>query len=275
MAALNQTVMTEFICPICKTPLTGDRSLRCQSNHCFDRAKSGYINLLSGKGGNHGDPKEMVLARKSFLDKGYYEPLREVIADTVRDITDTKGRILDCGCGECYYTQRISELLPDAHIMGIDVSKDAVNYGCKRSKALDLAVASVYAMPVAAASVDTAVSIFAPSAREEFFRVLKPDGHLVMAIGGENHLWSLKKAVYDTPYKNEPADYALEGFEFVGKKELKYNIDLSSTEDIKNLFSMTPYYHKTSREDIAKLDDLDSLTTEIEFEVLIYKKTNK
>ena len=266
--------MTGFICPICGTPLFGDRSLKCQNNHCYDRAKSGYINLLSGKGGNHGDPKEMVIARKSFLDKGYYTPLCEDIAKTAAELTPANATLLDCGCGECYYTDRIHSLLPDAHIMGIDVSKDAVNYGCKRNKSLDLAVASVYAMPVADSSVDTAVCIFAPQATKEFLRVLKPDGHLVMAIGGENHLWSLKKAVYGQPYKNEPTDYALEGFEFVGKKELKYSIDLSSNEDIKNLFSMTPYYHKTSREDIAKLDNLNSLTTEIEFEVLIYKKVS-
>ncbi len=266
--------MTKFICPICKEPLTGDRSLRCSGNHCFDRAKSGYVNLLSGKGGNHGDPKEMVLARKSFLDKGFYEPLRNNIADTVKAVTENNGTVLDCGCGECYYTDKIAELLPDAHIMGIDVSKDAVNYGCKRNRELDLAVASVYAMPVADSSVDTAVSVFAPQATEEFIRVLKPEGHLIMAIGGEEHLWSLKKAVYDTPYKNEPADYDLCGFEFIGKKELKYIIDLNSTEDIKNLFSMTPYYHKTSREDIAKLDDLNSLTIEINFEILIYKKVS-
>ena len=246
----------------------------CPNRHCFDRAKGGYVNLLSGKGGNHGDPKDMVLARKSFLDKGFYEPLREDIAATVASVTPNDGAVLDCGCGECYYTHRIAELLPEAHIMGIDVSKDAVNYGCKRSKALDLAVASVYAMPVTDLSVDTAVSIFAPCALEEFVRVLKPEGHLVMAIGGENHLWSLKKAVYDTPYKNETADYELQGLEFVGKKELKYAIELSSAEDIKNLFSMTPYYHKTSREDIAKLDTLTCLTTEIEFEILIYKKVS-
>lgn len=264
--------MTKFICPICKEALCGEKSLKCSNDHCFDRAKSGYINLLSGKGGNHGDPKEMVLARKSFLDKGYYAPLREEIAKAVSEITPFDGVVLDCGCEECYYTDKIASLLPDAHIMGIDVSKDAVNYGCKRNKALDLAVASVYAMPVANGSVDTAVSIFAPQATEEFLRVLKQDGHLIMAIGGESHLWSLKKAVYDMPYKNEPADYTLKGFEFVGKKELKYSIELKANEDIKNLFSMTPYYHKTSREDMAKLDQLDFLTTEIEFEVLIYKK---
>ena len=266
--------MTKFICPICKEPLFGDKSLKCSNDHCFDRSKSGYINLLSGKGGNHGDPKEMVLARKSFLDKEYYRPLRDDIANTAKDITPTDATVLDCGCGECYYTQRIAELLPNAHIMGIDVSKDAVNYGCKRNKEFDLAVASVYAMPVADSSVDTAVSIFAPCATQEFIRVLKPDGHLIMVIGGENHLWSLKKAVYDTPYKNETADYTMEGFEFVGKKEVKYSIDLNSAEDIKNIFSMTPNYHKTSQSDIAKLDNLTRLTTEIEFEILIYKKVS-
>ncbi len=266
--------MTKFICPICKEPLNGDKSLKCSKNHCFDRAKSGYINLLSGKGGNHGDPKEMVLARKSFLDRGYYEPLREDVAKTAKEVTPGTGTLLDCGCGECYYTQRIAELLPNADIMGIDVSKDAVNYGCKRSKKLDLAVASVYAIPVADSSVDTAVSIFAPAAIEEFLRVLKPEGYLIMAIGAENHLWSLKKAVYETPYKNETADYSIDGFVFIGKKELKYTVDLASTEDIKNLFSMTPYYHKTSQTDIAKLDTLEKLTTEIEFEILIYKKVS-
>lgn len=266
--------MTKFICPVCREALTGEKTLKCSNGHCFDRAKSGYINLLSGKGGNHGDPKDMVLARKSFLDKGFYNPLSEDIAKTAAEVTPKNGTLLDCGCGECYYTDRIASMLPEVHIMGIDVSKDAVNYGCKRNKSLDLAVASVYAMPVDDSSVDTAVSIFAPQARDEFIRVLKPDGHLIMAIGGENHLWSLKKAVYDSPYKNEPADYTLEGFEFMGKKELKYSIDLTSNEDIKNLFSMTPYYHKTSREDMAKLDDLTSLTTEIEFEVLIYKKVS-
>ncbi len=266
--------MTKFICPICKETLTGERSLKCSNGHCFDRAKSGYINLLSGKGGNHGDPKEMVLARKSFLDKGYYKPLCEIIAKTAAEITPSDGVLLDCGCGECYYTDKIAKLLPEAHVMGIDVSKDAVNYGCKRNKALDLAVASVYAVPMADSFVDTAVSVFAPCATEEFLRVLKPEGHLIMAIGAENHLWSLKKAVYDTPYKNEISDYSMDGFEFIGKKELKYSIELSNAEDIKNLFSMTPYYHKTSQSDIAKLDKLTSLTTEIEFEVLIYKKVS-
>ena len=39
--------MPELMCPVCGQPLTlMDRTDRCPKNHCFDRAKSGYVNLL-------------------------------------------------------------------------------------------------------------------------------------------------------------------------------------------------------------------------------------
>ena len=268
--------MNFYICPICGAPLKGEKTLKCENNHCFDRAKSGYVNLLSGKGGNHGDPKEMILSRKNFLDKGYYQPLAQKISELCFKYTPDDSVLLDAGCGECYYTEKIySEFMQNGKncfFAGIDVSKDAVNYGAKRFKSCELAAASVYAMPIAEGSCDTVINIFSPLAREEYLRVLKNNGVLIMAIGGRDHLWSLKKAVYDIPYKNEPADYALEGFELLEKTEVKYDIELGSNEDIMNLFSMTPYYHKTSQSDIAKLKSLDILNTEVEFEVLCYKK---
>ena len=64
-----------FICPVCKNELnkTG-KSFICSNGHCFDMAKSGYVNLLlKSTGGNHGDNKLMVSARRDFLDKGYYD----------------------------------------------------------------------------------------------------------------------------------------------------------------------------------------------------------
>ncbi len=265
--------MTDFICPICKNKLIGEKTLKCENNHCFDRARSGYVNLLSGKGGNHGDPKEMVAARKNFLDRGYYMPLAKALAASAAECTPACGKVLDCGCGECYYTEAVAAALPKAGMLGIDVSKDAVAMGAKRLPEAELAVASVYAIPVDDHSIDTVLSVFAPAALEEFKRVLTPAGHLVMVIGGRDHLWSLKKAVYETPYKNEVADYDIDGFSLTDRKELKYNIRLEGTEDIKNLFAMTPYYHKTSPKDIAKLEDLTSLDTEIEFEILVYRRS--
>ena len=45
-----------------------------------------------------------------------------------------------------------------------------------------------------------------------------------------------------------------------------------SGEDLQNLFKMTPYYYKTSREGQIKMENLDSLTVSLEFALLIYKK---
>ena len=70
--------MPELMCPVCGQPLILEgKTYRCETGHCFDCAKSGYVNLLppAPSGKRHGDDKLMVKARTDFLDKGYYDPL--------------------------------------------------------------------------------------------------------------------------------------------------------------------------------------------------------
>ena len=88
----------------------------------------------------------------------------------------------------------------------------------------------------------------------------------------ENHLFSLKKAVYENPLKNPEENTQTDGFELAEGQELKYTVTLGSNKEIENLFRMTPYYYKTSRSDQQKLEKLSELTTEVEFCVLVYKK---
>ena len=102
--------------------------------------------------------------------------------------------------------------------------------------------------------------------------MLKSGGFFVTVIPLENHLFGLKKAVYDTPYRNKPESTQLKGFELINGSEVKKEITVRGTEDIKNLFMMTPYYYKTSAADQSKLDKLTELVTETEFLVLTYKK---
>ena len=41
--------MINLICPVCKQQLNKEnKSYKCDSNHCFDMAKEGYVNLLTG-----------------------------------------------------------------------------------------------------------------------------------------------------------------------------------------------------------------------------------
>ena len=93
-----------------------------------------------------------------------------------------------------------------------------------------------------------------------------------MAIPSEMHLWELKKAVYDTPYKNEVKPYELDGFELDEKIHITYKFSLDNQKDIQSLFSMTPYYYRTGQQQQERLSALESLETTADFELLIYSK---
>lgn len=95
---------------------------------------------------------------------------------------------------------------------------------------------------------------------------------MIMVIPSERHLWQLKCAVYDEPYQNNVKDFTLSGFELIKRDTICGNIDISCNEDIMSLFSMTPYFYKTSEENRQRLVKLETLTTEIGFEMLTYKK---
>lgn len=277
-----------LICPICKTKLTREASRYvCENRHSHDISKYGHVNLLmSQKGGNHGDSREMLLSRKRFLDSSAYSPMREALTKTIISLTEgyESLSLLDSGCGECYYTSRIKEALTDAgvklHVIGIDISKEALrlaaqrfNGECKRvDSSIELAVASSYQLPVAERSTDIVVSIFAPLCSDEFARVLKCGGYFITVIPGKKHLWELKSAIYENPYENEIMPYEIDGFEMVSKEELSGKFTLPSKEAIFDLFTMTPYYCRTSEQDKNKLLALDCLECSYEFEILVYRK---
>ncbi|HNZ98391.1 putative RNA methyltransferase [Ruminococcus sp.] len=270
--------MSIFICPVCgqKLDISGN-SYICPKRHSFDRAKSGYVNLLLSKHMGktvHGDNKLMVQARRNFLDKGYYKPLCDALRTAVTEYF-SGGTIIDAGCGEGYYTGAIIEQFKQleiaAEVCGIDISKAAVEYCAKRCRDAELAVASVFHIPVSDGSCDMLVTLFAPYCGEEFRRVLKKGGIMIMAIPSAEHLWELKQAVYDTPYKNEVKPYELEGFEFLSAQKVTYDMKLESSEDIMALFSMTPYYYRTGRDQQERLNKLDSLSTKADFELLVYR----
>ena len=66
----------------------------------------------------------------------------------------------------------------------------------------------------------------------------------------------------------------INGFELVDEIHIKDDITLKTSQEIHDLFTMTPYYYKTSKESIEKLLSLSSLTTRISFVLLVYKKVS-
>ena len=274
--------MPELTCPVCGGVLhREERSLRCDAGHCYDLARRGYVNLLrtnQSKDKRHGDDQRMVAARTAFLDAGYYAPLRdaEVYSAAAVEYTSGDTDVLDAGCGEGYYTAHVLHALQaqgrSASVCGVDISRDALICAHRRAPELTLAVASIAHLPVADASCDLVLNVFAPHDAAEFARVLRTKGMLLRVIPLERHLWGLKQAVYDHPYENAVPDPALPGFTLAEQRTLRGTITLRTNADIEALFCMTPYYYKTGARDQAKLHARDALTAETEFALLIYRK---
>ena len=272
--------MTAFLCPVCGAALEEEKEhLRCGSGHIFDKARSGYVNLLpvSGKHAKlPGDNKLMVNARRDFLEKGYYAPFAEAVAAAAAKYLAGKRRpvLLDAGCGEGYYTEMVCRALApmEPEVFAVDISKFAADKCAKRCKGVHCAVGSVYHLPLPAENCDGVVSLFAPYCGGEYLRVLKPGGIFLMGIPDRMHLWELKAAVYDTPYENPPVDETAEGFIPVSTRQLRGTIELPTNEDVQNLFLMTPYYYKTGAKDQQKLAGLASLSVTTEFALILYQK---
>ena len=272
------------LCPVCQTPVTTTEDGGvCRKGHRFDRARSGYMHLLPANrkhAKNPGDDKLMVDARRKFLDKGYYRPLADTVSrlagEWLANLPHQTPCVLDAGCGEGYYTTLLYDALcqrgmePD--ILGVDISKLALDKAAKRQKAIFYVVASVFHLPVPDACCDLLCSLFSPYCSEEYQRVIRPGGAMLLVIPGENHLWELKQAIYERPYKNQVKPFALEGFTLLDHMQVHDTIYLAEHNDIENLFKMTPYYYKTSEQDQARLLGRGDLTTQIEFEVLLYRK---
>ena len=135
--------MPTFLCPVCHNPLAGEASLRCDKGHCFDRSKSGYVNLLDIKQKRSklpGDNKQMAAARRDLLNGGFYEPLSDAVNSACEQLLANCNApaVLDAGCGEGYYTERLFRFLEESgscpELYGVDISKFALDIAAKRCK---------------------------------------------------------------------------------------------------------------------------------------------
>ena len=276
----SQVLQSDILrCPVCKERLTLDetgKSLYCTGarRHCFDISAKGHVNLgLNHSGG--GDSKEAVRSRTAFLRKGYYKPFADKLCEIISEYVK-EGTVIDAGCGEGYYTSLVAEKCGTL-TLGFDLSKWGAEAGASYAKREEIdnvafAVASIYEMPVADECADAVINLFAPCAEQEFTRVLKKGGILIVVGAGEDHLFGLKRAIYDNPYKNDPRCDLPTNMEHIASHKVSFEIELSDKEDRMNLFAMTPYFYRTSRADFEKLEKAEGLKTEVQFNIEVYRK---
>ena len=267
-----------FACPLCGEKLAIDEQVyRCTSGHCFDKAKEGYVNLLPANrqhASAPGDDKDMVKARTAFLDSGRYTPLKEALCALAAKYAGERTALLDAGCGEGYYTEGLSRVIAEkgGRTGGADLSKAAVKKAAKRCREAEIAVASVYHLPLADGSVDMVTDCFSPLAKEEYRRVLKGGGRFLYVVPGARHLWEMKEILYAKPYENEVREEEYEGFRLLETVNLDFGFRLEKAEEIMALFRMTPYTWKTPKEGVERLAEQKELGLLAEFRILVYER---
>ncbi|MGZ3667932.1 MAG: putative RNA methyltransferase [Ktedonobacterales bacterium] len=246
-----------LICPICDAPLTrDDRVLRCTNGHSFDIARESYVNLLRDRvTGQTGDTKEMLRARRRFLDRGYYAPLaRAVSRMTLAHLADhptwDTTTVLDAGCGEGYYIGALERELDATsrphHCYGADVAKDAVRIAAKRYPGVFFIVADIWKkLPFAGGSLHALLDIFAPRNAAEFARILTTGGLLLIVIPGPHHLEELRTSLNLLGIEQQKEEHIVEqlagAFSLRQRESLDYQLTLNP-EDVADLVTMTPTY---------------------------------
>lgn len=257
-----------MICPKCSSKLIKvEKRFVCENRHSYDIARQGYVNLILN-GSIHGDSKEMVIARNEFLNHGYYTCLQEQLCSLIE--TYQPNKFVDLGCGEGYYTSKMAVYAQES--IGVDLSKDALKIAARSDSKSQYVIASIFHLPIEKNSVDCITNIFAPTPLDEVKRILKENGVYIRVTPHIKHLYEFKQMLYKEAYVNEIEVIEDDAFELVDRIQVDNTITIDNNKDIQALFMMTPYYWKSSKETSQKVNEMNTCTTTISFDIQVYKK---
>lgn len=259
-----------LMCPVCGEELQEDehRLFCLKKGHSFDKARQGYVNLLPVQNKHSlspGDTKEMLSARRSFLDSGSYEPVCRTVADTIKKYSPSPSPVLaDIGCGEGYYTAFFRKYC-NASCVGIDISKNGARMACSRDRNILWLVATASRLPLCDGSVDVLCAMFSLFLPDEYARVLKKGGCAVEVTVGTEHLIELKSIIYDEVFEQHkhPAPCG-ELFDEAECREYKYKLTLNNGE-LRALLLMTPHFWRIRREKREQLEATEELTLTVHY----------
>ncbi|MDO9138762.1 MAG: 23S rRNA (guanine(745)-N(1))-methyltransferase [Methylobacter sp.] len=256
-----------YLCPLCAVPLQlKQKSYVCANNHHFDLAKEGYLNLLPVQfkhSSEPGDNKQMMQARRAFLEAGHYEPMAKAAAMMIA--ASQPEQLLDLGSGEGYYSRQLEAFCPHTmSLHGVDIAKYAIAAAAKKQANARFIVASANRLPYPDQFFDAVLRIFAPSNDAELARVLKPSGLLLAVTPGPRHLWQLKQFIYA-----EVREHALEnplppGFERLDTQRISYKITPNPQQRLA-LLHMTPFAWRANEQVQQAIEKANDFEIETDF----------
>jgi 23S rRNA (guanine745-N1)-methyltransferase len=280
---MNISPFQALACPLDGAPLQRQgASWTCAAGHSFDIASQGYANLLpvqQKRSRDPGDSKEMVAARRRFLEAGYYQPIAAAVSRmTLVDLPPGKTVCcLDAGCGEGYYLRQLAALASDENRklagLGLDISKWAVLAAAKADKRMNWVVGSNANLPVLPGRLDRLLCMFGFPVYGEFARVLKAGGVLIQVDAGPDHLRELREVIYPTLKPERSAELlAPPGFALLDSEKLRFALSIEGQERIADLLAMTPHLYRATAEGRARAAALSAISLTVDVRLTRFER---
>ncbi len=164
----------------------------------------------------------------------WYKTRRGIVHDLINKFVKNKPiSILDVGCGP---GALMTELKQYGQVEGVDFSPDAVSF-CKSRGIESVQVAPAESLPFPSENFDLVLALDVlehlkddDKAMKEIYRVLKPNGQIIIFVPAFNFLWSITDVLsqHYRRYRLKNLVQLVEGNNFVIKKRSYFNFFLFS-----------------------------------------------
>ncbi len=180
-----------LVCPNCGGVLRriGD-NLSCRRGHLWNVHRRGTLNVLSQPHRDAYDA-ELFAARRTVFAAGCYDAAAQAIEAL---LPPGPHQILDAGCGEGWYLNRLLTRHPDWAGAGVDLSRDAIRLAAAQPCTALWCVADLRRLPFADAGFTCVLDVLTPASYAEFARLLQPQGCLIKLWPGEDYLREIREA---------------------------------------------------------------------------------
>ena len=245
----------------------------CPRGHSFDRARSGYVNLLQPqdkRSKTPGDAKATAQARRRTLERGLGNALRDAVVAQIMN-GGSNSRVLDVGCGEGFYLRSLAEQAGER--WGVDLSAPSLELAAARDPAGHYIAANADRhLPFVEHAFQFVLSLTGPKAADEFARVLQPDGRLLIAVAGSVDLCELRELMLGRATPLEHAASARARFErrFKLEKEqpIRHRVHLD-TDGLADLLATT--YRGARHREKARLEGVSALEVTVSHVLLVFR----